>query len=91
MTINELHRKIDQLPESLADEVNDFISFLLVKWRKQKQLDMAALTAAKKRYLPDSCALSEVAGSLAYHGKAKTLADIEQDIAKGIAEDYGRH
>lgn len=30
--------------------------------------------------------LAEVAGSLAYKGKAKTLAEMEEAIAKGVAE-----
>jgi AbrB family looped-hinge helix DNA binding protein len=32
--------------------------------------------------------LAEVAGSLAYKGKAKTLAEMEEAIAKGVAESF---
>lgn len=88
MTINELHQRVDRLPENLLDEVNDFISALLAK--QQKQLDTDYFIKGKKIYFPNPSTLTDVAGSLVYRGKAKTLAEIEQDIAVGIAEEYAR-
>jgi hypothetical protein len=82
MTLAEtIYQKSLELPDEKAIEVIDFIDFL--KSRAGLLKESPNLNAPSH--------INEVAGCLAYQGKAKTLEEMDNAIQQGIISEWGQH
>lgn len=53
--------------------------------------EKTALTSKDKNQKAAYTSIDELAGCLAYHGKAKTLEEMDDGIRQGIIAEWGKH
>lgn len=53
--------------------------------------EKTALTAKEKNQKSAYTSIDELAGCLAYHGKAKTIEEMDEGVRQGIIAKWGKH
>lgn len=73
----ELHRLIDDLPDTELPAVQWFLHYVQSHCKPNLQMDF-------QQDIFTQSALDDVAGCLVYQGEPKTLEDMEKGLAEGL-------